>query len=173
MSKPIVSPALARAVAIVDPKPQLEYLEARFGIPPDTFAGYVVVRPGRKKLYLVTPDHQPPSHPRPRTIGLPFLRIYGQIPKLSMAAALQFGHAATRNIIEAEVAQAEAFLTRRDFWARPEQLDRCTGRGYVLVRYRGQTLGVGFLFPEAEGGRVESLVPKAWARDPGTFKLRL
>jgi len=172
MAQSIVSSALAHAVVVVDPKPQLEYLATRFGIPPDTFAGYVVVRPGRKKLYLVTPDHQPPRNPRPRTIGLPFLRIYGKIPKLSMAAALQFGHAATRNIIDAEAAQAEAFLTRRDFWARPEQLDRCTGKGYVLVRYREHTLGVGFLFPEAEGGRVESLVPKAWARDPDAFKLR-
>ncbi len=165
------TPELQQAVKIVDPTPYFRHLEERFGISPSTFDGYVLVQPGRKKVYIVTADHRPPTHPRPRTVGLPFLRIYLKFPKLSTAAAQQFGHAATRNVIDADAAQAEAFLTRRNFQVRPDQLTRCTGRGYVLVRYQGYTLGVGFLIPESEGGRVESMLPQSWARDPNAFSL--
>ncbi len=165
------TPELQQAVKIVDPAPYFRYLEERFGIPPSTFDGYVLVQPGRKKVYIVTADHRPPARPRPRTVGLPFLRIYLKFPKLSTAAAQQFGHAATRNVIDVDAVQAEAFLTRRDFRARPEQLTLCTGRGYVLVRYQGHTLGVGFLIPDEEGGCVESMLPKSWARDPDSFSL--
>lgn len=165
------TPELQQAVRVIDPTPYFRYLEERFGIPPATFDGYVLVQPGRKKVYIVTADHRPPAHPRPRTVGLPFLRIYLKFPKLSTAAAQQFGYAATRNVIDTEPPQAEAFLTRRTFHARPEQLVRCTGRGYVLIRYQGHTLGVGFLIPEDAGGRVESMLPKSWARAPSSFSL--
>lgn len=162
---------LQQAVKLVDLTPYFRYLEERFGIPPSTFDGYVLVQPSRKKIYIVTAEHRPPTRPCPRTVGLPFLRIYPKFPKLSTAAAQQFGHAATRNVVEADALQAEAFLTRRNFRVCSEQLTCCTGRGYVLVRYQGYTLGVGFLIPGEAGGYVESMLPKSWARDPASFSL--
>ncbi|WP_290633714.1 hypothetical protein, partial [Aquisalimonas sp.] len=49
-----------------------------------------------------------------------------------------------------------------------EQLAACTSAGYVVLRYRGYTLGLGQLIFDRETGvaHVESLMPKAWSRDP-------
>lgn len=159
-------PALSDVVEVVDPVPYWALIEERFGIPPAVFDGWALVRPQSKKLYLVPEDHAPPARPTPETVGLPFLRVKMKYPKLTTAAAMQFGRHATRNVIEATAAQAAAYLTRQPFSASAEVLARCTGRGYVLVRHAGWTLGVGFLAPgEDGGGTVRSMFPKGWARE--------
>lgn len=159
-------PALSDVVEVVDPVPYWQLVEERFGIPPSTFDGFALARPKRKKLYLVPVDHTPPARPAPETIGLPFLRVKMKYPKLTSAAAMQFGRHATRNVIDATADQAAAYLTRRDLTASADRLQRCTGRGYVLVRHAGWTLGVGFLMPAENGtGTVRSMLPKGWARD--------
>lgn len=162
-------PTLSDIVEVVDPAPYWQLLEERFGIPPSTFDGYALVRPQSKKLYLVPADHTPPARPAPETIGLPFLRVKMKVPKLTTAAAMQFGEHATRNVIDATAAQAEAYLTRQDIAAPTEALARCTGRGYVLVRHGGQTLGVGFLTLDDGRGTVESMFPKSWAREAASL----
>ncbi len=165
--------ALSDVVEVVDPAPYWQLLEERFGIPPSAFDGYVLVRPQSKKLHLVPADHVPPARPTPETVGLSFLRVKMTYPKLTTAAAMQFGRYATRNVVDADAAQAEAFLTRQPFDASAEALARCTGRVYVLVRHAGWTLGVGFLAPNEDGagGTVRSMFPKGWAREAEALAL--
>ncbi len=162
--------SLSDVVKVVDPNPYWAMLEERFGIPPSTFDGYALVRPGSKKLHLVPEDHVPPSRPEAETVGLPILRIKMAVPKLTTAAAMHIGSAATRNIIDTEEAQAEAYLTQHAFTASADQLRRCTGRGHVLVRHREWTLGVAFLRSRSSG-IVESMFPGGFAREADGFSL--
>lgn len=166
---PDPEPALSDVVDVVDPTPYLKQVDRRFGIPPSTFDDYVFVRPNSKKVHLVPRDHRPPSRPEPMSLGMPFIRTYLKYPKLTTAAAMTFGHAATRNVVPADEEQLTAFLTRRPFEASAAQTKSCTGRGYVLVRFKELTLGVGFYKPSARGGIVNSMMPKVWARNAGAF----
>lgn len=156
---------LEDVIDLVDPAPYWALLEERFGIAPETFAGYALVQRGKKKLYLVPRDHRPPVRPTPETIGLPFLRVQMAVPKLTTAAAMQFGMQATRNVIAATAGQAQSYLDREDITPSAEQLAHCTSRGYVIVWHDGWSLGVGFLDadPDAEPC-VQSMFPKGWAR---------
>jgi len=156
---------LADVVEVVDPAPYWEQLATRFGIPSSTFAGFVLVRPQSRKLHLVPEDHRPPERPTPETVGLPFLRIQMAVPKLTTAAAMQFGQHATQHVIDATTEQAEAYLARSAFVPSPDQLDRCTTRGHVIVRHDGWGVGVGFLEDDpATAPAVESMFPKGWTR---------
>lgn len=158
-------PALADVVEVVDPAPYWAQLEHRFGIPPATFDGFTLVRPQSKKLYLVPANHTPPARPTPETVGLPFLRIKMAVPKLTTAAAMQFGRYATRHAIDVTAEQADAYLARRPLTPSTEHLARCSSRGYVIVRHGGWGLGVGFLDDAtAEAPTVQSMFPKSWTR---------
>lgn len=163
-------PPLNDVVEVVDADPYWTMLDERFGIPRSTFGGYALVKPGSKKLYIIPEGHVPPARPDADTVGMSFMRIKMSVPKLTTAAAMHFGSAATRNVVDATPAQAEAYLTQQNFEASANQLQRCTGRGYVLVRHRGWTLGVGFL--QARGkGVVRSMFPSGFARDEAAFSL--
>lgn len=163
-------PALSDIVDVVDPAPYWTLIEERFGIPPSVFDGFALVQPQSKKLYLVPEEHAPPARPASETMGLPFLRVKMKVPKLTTAAAMQFGRHATRNVIDVGPVPAAAYFTRQPFAASIEALAHCTGRGYVLVRHAGWTLGVGFLVLDDEGGgTVRSMFPKGWARDMVPF----
>jgi len=159
-------PALADIVEVVDPAPYWDQLATRFGIPPSTFDGFVLVRPQSRKLHLVPADHRPPERPTPDTVGLPFLRIQMAVPKLTTAAAMQFGQHATRNVINATAEQTAAYCARSAFTPSSDQLERCTTRGHVIVRHGGGSAGIGFLEDDPESApAVESMFPKGWARD--------
>lgn len=156
---------LADVVEVVDPVPYWTQLKTRFGIPPSTFDGYTLVRPQSRKLHLVPKDHRPPQRPTPDTVGLPFLRVQMAVPKLTTAAAMQFGQHATRNVIDATAGQTEAYLARDAFAPSPDQLVPCTARGYVVVRYSGGGIGIGFLEDDpATAPAVRSMFPKGWTR---------
>ena len=155
--------ALSEHVDIVDRQHWLSIVERRFGIPADTFEEYELIRPNTHSLHLVADDHLPPERPAPQVIGMSFMRTRMKFPKLTTAAAMTFGHLATRNVIAADRRQADAFLRRERFDVRPEQLAACNGRGYVLVSVEDAVLGVGLLRPrEAKQPEVSSFVPKAW-----------
>ena len=156
---------LQTSAPVIDPTPYWTIVEERFGIPPSTFADYTLVQPGKKKVYIVPRDHAPPTRPEPHTIGMPFMRVKMKYPKLTTVAAMQFGPAATRNVVPANREQADAYLTREPFNPSPDQLDTCTGRGYVLIRYQSWILGVGFFDPDdGEHGTVRSMFPKSRVR---------
>jgi NOL1/NOP2/fmu family ribosome biogenesis protein len=75
---------------------------------------------------------------------------------------MQFGKAATRNIIDLEPEQVQAFMNREDFGITAVQSTHSTGTGYIILRYHGFPLGIGVHRPAQ--GIVESLYPKGWAR---------
>lgn len=74
--------------------------------------------------------------------------------------ALLIGAAARSNFVELGREQMGAYVTRLELELAPGQLEACTGSGYVLVRYRGFGLGLGYL--DTAKRRLESLFPKRW-----------
>ncbi|RME70206.1 MAG: methyltransferase domain-containing protein [Chloroflexi bacterium] len=145
----------------------LQTLSERFGLPPDLFAGYHILQTSRKRVNITAVDHRPPRMPVPDTIGMLFMNIGMRYPKLSTAAALMFGRAATRNVIPLTDDQLPLYLNCQPFPVSAAQTETCTGMGYVILHYRGYSLGVGRFYPAASGGRVQSLFPKGWSPDKG------
>ena len=157
-------------VEFVEREPWLEIVEERFGIGPEVFEPYYLVRPNRKGLNLVLRDHLSPERPKPEIIGMSFMRTRMRFPKLTTAAAMAFGHHATRNLVGLDQEQADCFLSRTRFELSSAQIESCTGTGYVLVRVREVMLGVGLY--RAESHLLQSLLPKAWtlADDESAFE---
>jgi NOL1/NOP2/sun family putative RNA methylase len=151
---------------------ELETAAARFGLTLSDLAPFSLQLAGRRKLYLVNPDHQPPLEPQPDATGLLLMRTGERIPKLSTAAVQLLGNAARQNVIEVDLGQAQAYLHRQVINVSLDQAWRCPGSGFVLIRHRGFTLGVGMLEPDSTGGQVGSLFPKGWSpgSHAGAFK---
>lgn len=135
-------------------------LERRFGLPSELWADYRVYRRTRRGLHLMASDHRPPARPDPEGSGLFMLSTAARPPKLSTAAAMLLGGRATRNRLELDAAEVDAYLERRDL-----SLDarRCAELepGYVLATHRGYVLGVGVF--HARSRTLESLFPQRWA----------
>ena len=147
----------------VDPGEVLPPLEARFGFPRSAFEGCIFFRPNDKYVSVVSRDHRPPARPPAEMTGMYFLKTALRHPKLTTQAAMHFGHAATRNVVALDTDKLRAYLDRREVRLTAAEAAWCEGFGYVLVRHRGHTYGVGLFRPEGAGGRVESLFPKTWA----------
>ena len=154
----------ARPEWVVDPSPWLRVLEERFGIPPEAFADYTFLRTGKQGIRIVSRDHRPPLRPAPDAVGMLFMHTKGRFPKWTTAAVLTFGHLATRNVVEVTRRQLEAYLRREDISLGREQAAACSGRGYVVLRHQGVTVGLGLFHPDNGGGTVASLFPKGWMR---------
>lgn len=140
-------------------------LDERFGLPAELFAGHRLVRRGRKRVTLVPEELAPTGSPEPVAIGLPLIHPDARPPKPTTAAAMAFGGAAVRNVVEAGDEQAGAYLAGEPFEPAPGAVASCTGPGLVLVRCRGLVLGVGrWSGAESAGAaaRVESLYPRGW-----------
>ncbi len=154
-----------------EPRSWLQPLTERFGIPASAFDGVIPVKRGNKHLHLVPEDHRYPDAPAPVMLGLPAVRRRSLPVKPTTAAAMLYGHAAVRNCVSLETPQAQTYLDRGIILPGPEQLVDCTGPGYVVLRYRGYTLGLGQLIYDRDTGepRVVSLMPKAWAKDAATL----
>lgn len=161
---PTLPPNLPPFLPAEERTPWLETLDERFGIPPATFAHSYLFRASTHRLYLVNPDHQPPTAPKPDATGLFFMRVEGRYPKLTTAAAMLFGAAAHQNSISLEPNQATAYLSRQDFTISAAQAAGCTSTGYVFLGYRGVWLGLGLY--HAPTRHIENQFPKGWAR-PG------
>ncbi len=139
----------------------------RFGFPEEAFAGLRLVRQGAKTLALVTGDLAgalaPPARPEPQAAGLPFLHAAMRRPKMTTAAAMTFGAAARRNVVDLDRARAEAYVARRDVELGPDEAGAMTGDGYAVARWEGVALGVGwFRGAPWGGGSLRSLFPKRW-----------
>ena len=165
---------LTDVLDVVDPEPWFAGLEERFGIQPAAFDGYVLHRPNNKTLWIVAADHEPPPRPPNAGVGLGFLHTAMAVPKLTTQAAMAFGHHATRNVVTLDEAGADRYLRRDDVTLEAGELVDGDGDGYVLLRCRGLTLGVGFLrVGESGTGRIRSLFPKAWSiADSSAFETR-
>lgn len=141
----------------------------RFGISAEEVASrYVVFRANARTLALASRELRFPSQPRAESMGLPFVETAGAVPRLTTPAALLLGGAARDNVIELEKAQVDAFLARRSTPLDPMRRAALEGRGYVLVRFAGLTLGTGVLRPGSGGELLlHSAFPTAWAVKSG------
>ncbi len=147
----------------------LDILAARFGILPSTFTPYHMFEQKRGRVYVVAQDHHPPQKPIPDAVGMLFMKTRLKYPKLSTAAAQMFGPQASRNYIETNRKQIEAYLKRQDFSVSAKQAQHCTSRGYVLLKHQGYVLGVAVYHPHesGEGATIVSMFPKGWSPNKG------
>lgn len=152
----------------VDPEPWLAPVRDRFGLPVESFEGTRLVPRGRGVLALVPDDLSPPARPEPSSLGLSFLYREMRNPKPTTAAAMAFGGAATRNVVDLDEEELRRYLSRQDQELPAARVEACSGAGYVLARHRGVCFGVGWLRPAAGGSpaSLRSLFPKRWR--PGT-----
>ncbi len=146
----------------IDAAPYLALLEDRWGIPADVFAGSVIFRPNRKWLAIVDRRVLVPVDAEWLAIGIPFLYDRMRDPRLTTAAAIQFGALARRNLLDLDREELTAFLARRELRPRPEEVAKCTGPGYVIVRHRGLVAGLGRAWAEDDGLVVQGMVPRSW-----------
>lgn|GEM_PF-72068 len=160
------SAGVLHAFEEVDRERWLDPVIERFGFPAETFDGLRLVRHGAKTLAVVARDLAPPAHPAPQSFGLSFLHAGMRHPKLTTPAAMAFGAAARRNVLDLSAedrGRAGVYLARGDLDLSAADAATLTGPGYVLVRWAGATLGVGWFRPAAGGGgSVRSLFPKRW-----------
>jgi NOL1/NOP2/fmu family ribosome biogenesis protein len=141
----------------------LEIPEQRFGMPSEGFNGLHFFQRTPRDLRVVNRDHRPPLQPEPQSTGIVFMRAQTRFPKMTTAAAMAFGRKATRNTIDLDAEQIQAYVQRQDINLRSDQVRSCTGIGYVLVRHQGVEFGVALYLPDEQGKgeRVKSLFPKA------------
>lgn len=151
--------------ASVPPDEMIGLLRERFGFSANNFSPYLLFQRNGGTVYVVNQTHHPPTEPTPDAIGMALLKTRIRYPKLTTAGALRFGAKATKNYIELTPPQVRAYTCRQDVPVPAEQARRCTGPGYVLMRYKGFTLGVGVYYPHQTGGggKVKSMFPKGWS----------
>ncbi len=93
----------------------LARLAGRFDFPAGTFSGLTLFHHGRERLAVVPAGFAAPSHPAPRSLGLPLLWIDMRNPKLTTAAAMAFGPRARAHAVELDRPIASRrYLARRD-----------------------------------------------------------
>lgn len=141
----------------------LDWLDHRFGISPAVFAAYDLYRIADGDIDVLHKAAAPTAPLPPLLLGLTLLRMNHKVPKPTTEAAMTFGHHATRHVIALTSQQANAFIHRATLTLPAARTSRCATRGYVLVCFAERGLGVGFYEPNADGGTVKSLFPKAWA----------
>lgn len=147
----------------------LAQVTERFGLPhgwPDA-AG--VLRDAARSIYLQAHGHRPPAIRPIDASGLRLVRTDMRYPKLTTAGAMLAGSQATRNTVDVDRRQLAEYVLRREIRLRADQLARCTGTGYVLVRFEGAAMGVGLCRIDADGreATLESFFPKGWSRTLG------
>jgi hypothetical protein len=165
-------PAVAPASRSLDRGPSAydglvrDLFEARFGIDPSFFASLAFHTSNKKMLHAVTIDHDRPESVPFMQCGMPFLRLRMAQPKPTTAAVLFVGHLAGKNWIELDFDRAIQFLTIRTLSMRRTDLTHCTGRGYVILRRAGTTLGLGFLDGDGDGSTLTPKLPGFWRYTP-------
>lgn len=150
-------------VEAVDVSDELSQIEERFGIAADSFDDFVVFRPNSKWLALVNRDLQLPQRPAVMGLGMPFLYPDMRYPRLTTAAAIRFGHLASRNVIDLDdIATLRDFIDLQVVTFDPQDHPSITGPGHLLVRHRGLILGLGNCRRDTPQWTLLAMVPKAW-----------
>ena len=150
-------------IAHEEREPWLSLLSERFGMNSADFDDYIIFREGKKGVYLTNRAQQPPQKPKPDSVGMLFMHTDGKYPKLTTAAAMQFGHLARKNIVDLQPAQVQMLMGRQDFEIAADQTQNVMGTGYVILRYQGFVVGLGVYREHLN--LIESLYPKGWSRD--------
>ena len=147
----------------------LETLKERFGLPEALFDGRSLIRGNRTTLSLVREGLMPPPSPESVALGLPFARADMVHPKPTTAGAMWLAVHATRNVIDIDDAQADAYFRRRPI-SLPASVRASLERGFVLLRCRGH--GIGAAFYPGRDAPLDSQYPKAWALGPDASAFR-
>ena len=147
----------------------------KFDIAGDPLAGLRAIERG-DDLQLVTERHSAPARPAPVSTGVPARRARNRTPKPSTALALMAGAHARAWVVEVTAEQRDAYQRRQPIQPTADQLAACqsgahlsdgdgdtvaAAKGFVILRYRGVPLGVGFLRP-GPPAEIESQYPRAW-----------
>ncbi len=159
----------AQGITLVNPEPIITHINARFRFPSDLFDDLAFFQVSHKIIRAASLPIQIPQKPTADRIGIDFLRIDMANPRMTTSAAMTWGRHATSNAIDTTSEQCELFLGRKPFELTTSQHHRCTGRGFVLIRYLGYALGVGFLEStrrdDENFGRVRSMYPRAYSTE--------
>lgn len=145
------------------------YLKERFGIslPPHTSLV------GDNSLRIMTRELSDFKTSTPK--GIPASRMKGKFPKPSTAFIQLFGNLATKNTLSVSEGDALAYLRGEDFTLPPNagtSLDKAGSTapkgqepatvnigletGYVILKYKGAILGIGFY----KEGKIGNMLPK-------------
>ena len=153
-------PALDRLGTAVDDDPRLGTLRDHYGLSPEVWRGLRFHARG-DDVHATSADHAPMAKPRPQASGFPVFKRAASWPKPSTAAAMRLGDPAVRNVVDLTRDQRDAYQRRRAFRIEPDQVRACTGRGYVIVRYAGLSLGAAFL-TGLDPPEIRSEFPRVW-----------
>ncbi len=147
----------------VDVSDELSHIEERFGIAANSFDDCVVFRPNSKWLALVNRDLQLPQRPAVMGLGMPFLYPDMRFPRFTTAAAIRFGHLASRHIIDLEdVDTVRRFVDLQVIPLDPQDHPLVSGPGHLLVRHRGMILGLGNCRRDTPQWTLLAMLPKTW-----------
>ncbi|MBK5969696.1 RsmB/NOP family class I SAM-dependent RNA methyltransferase, partial [Thiorhodovibrio winogradskyi] len=149
----------AELVVSGDDADRLPGLAEHYGLGEDVWDGLRVHRQTRRGLHLLAADHLAPVEPAAQGRGMFLYRTNLRPPKLTTAGAMLLGRGATRQVVELDRAQRDAYLGRRVVVPRASQCGDCRA-GQVIVRYRGHPLGVALF---TRSGTLESLFPSRWS----------
>ena len=138
----------------------LTLLQDRFGLKVSGFDPYQFFISSSGIIHVIARDHIPPMIPD-RVMGLPLIYTTMRYPKITTNGAMAFGHLAEKHVIELEPEQMKAYLCRKTFSISDGQAASCDSDGYVILRYEGIALGVGFYNHSLS--QVASLFPKKLA----------
>ncbi len=148
------------------PMDLLNHIEQLFGIDKTRFSDYVFYRKGKKRLNIVSRNHRWwPSKPDVKSVGIPFVKLQLSPPKLSTEATGIFGTWARKNIINVNKKMLESYLMSKEFEVGLSNMESCSEKGYVLIKYKNIPCGIGFLERKLPGRwLVKSLFPKGWIK---------
>ncbi len=159
----------AQGIRLVDPAPILAHLEERFDFPGDTFDELIFLQASTKVLRVASPPLEITARPAIDRLGIDFLRIDMANPRMTTSAVMTWGARARQNVVDTDVEQCTAFLRRQTITLTSDQIQACTGRGFVVIGHEGYGLGVGFLESTCQDddnfARVRSMYPRAYAAD--------
>lgn len=131
----------------------LEYLERRFGLPPDLLSDFEFYA-GPNGRVILGPRHIDPCL-SPDTAGLLIARI-GNSVKPSTNLLQVVGSLAVRNVITLDRDKASQYIKGLDLKLTVEEIGDTTD-GYILLKYLVFPLGCGLL----QAGHVKNMLPKA------------
>ena len=121
----------------------LGYFEARFGIPQETFSGYLLLSTAKNYWLLRdTGRTEEIKHLKVQTVGLLFARQVSKYIKPTTIALQRFGHLATWAIVDLSPQELEALKSQRKI-SRAVSVEP----GYVILRCGEDIWGCGLYLP--------------------------
>lgn len=141
----------------VDAGPYLRWWCERFGAASDAFAGLACYQRGKSSVWIARCDLALAGLEPVDGVGIPFVRVGRADWKATNAAAVRFGHLATRQFVELAAEDLAAVMRGETLQLRvgDSRVVAATG-GHAIVRFRG--LGVGCA--RLVDGELRSEIPR-------------